>query len=78
MWMFYTYTCININKVFPGGTVGKESTCLCPWNSPGSNSGVGSHSFLQGIFWTPGLNPALLHCRQMLCIEATREASEIL
>ena len=26
---------------------------LCPWNSPGKNTGVGSHSLLQGIFPDP-------------------------
>jgi len=36
------------------------------WNSPGHNTGVGSHSFLQGIFPTQRLNPGLLHCRQIL------------
>ena len=31
---------------------------LCPWNScPGKNAEVGSHSLLQGIFVTQGLNP---------------------
>ena len=30
-----------------------------PWNSPGQNTGVGSHSFLQGIFPTQGSNPGL-------------------
>ena len=39
---------------------------LCPWNSPGKNTGVGSHSLLQGIFPTQGLNPGLLHCRHIL------------
>ena len=39
---------------------------LCPWNSPGQNTGVGCHSLLQGIFPTKGSNPGLLHCRQML------------
>ena len=39
---------------------------LCPWNSPGKNTGVGYHSLLQGIFLTPGPNPGLLHCRQIL------------
>ena len=39
---------------------------LCPWNSPGKNTGVGSLSFLQGIFPTQGLNPGLLHCRHIL------------
>ena len=38
---------------------------LCPWDSPGKNSGVGSHSLLQGIFPTQGSNPSLLHCRQI-------------
>ena len=37
-----------------------------PWNSPGQNTGVGSYSLLQGIFRTQGLNPGLLHCRQVL------------
>ena len=35
---------------------------LCPWKSPGKNTGVDSHSLLQRIFLTQGLNPALLHC----------------
>ena len=38
---------------------------LCPWNSPGKNTGVGSHSLLQGSFLTQRLNPSL-HCRQIL------------
>jgi len=37
-----------------------------PWNSPGQKSGVGSYSFLQGIFPTQGSNPGLPHCRQIL------------
>ena len=37
-----------------------------PWNSLGQNTGVGSCSLLQGIFPTQGLNPGLLHCRQIL------------
>ena len=39
---------------------------LCPWNSPGKNTGVGSHSFFQEIFPTQDSNPGLLHCRQIL------------
>ena len=39
---------------------------LCPWNSTGKNTGVGSHSLLQGIFPTQGSNPGLLQCRQIL------------
>ena len=37
-----------------------------PWNSPRQNTGVGSISLFQGIFPTQGLNPGLLHCRQIL------------
>ena len=29
----------------------------CPWNTPGKNTGVGSHFLLQGIFPTPGIKP---------------------
>ena len=39
---------------------------LCPWESAGKNTGVGSHSLLQWIFQTQGLNLGLLHCRQIL------------
>ena len=38
----------------------------CPWDSPEKNTGVGSHSLLQGIFPTQGSNPGLLHCRQVV------------
>ena len=38
----------------------------CPWDSPGKNTGVGCHAFLQGIFPVQGLNPGLPHCRQIL------------
>ena len=37
-----------------------------PWNSPGQNTGVGSHSFLQGIFPNQGSNPGLPYCRWIL------------
>ena len=37
-----------------------------PWNSPGQNTEVGSHSLLQGIFPTQGSNPGLSHYRQIL------------
>ena len=39
---------------------------LCPWNFPGKNTRVGCHFLLQGIFLTRGLNPGLLHWRQIL------------
>ena len=33
---------------------------LCPWNSPGKNTGVGCRFLLQGIFLTQGSNPRFL------------------
>ena len=30
---------------------------VTPWNSPGKNTGVGSHALLQGLFQTQGSNP---------------------
>ena len=36
------------------------------WDSPGKNTGAGCHPLLQRIFPTQGLNPGLLHCRQVL------------
>jgi len=39
---------------------------LCPWNSPGKNTGVGSLSLLQGIFATQESNPGLMHRRWIL------------
>ena len=33
---------------------------LCPWDSPGKNSGVGCHALFQGIFLTQGSIPLLL------------------
>ena len=39
---------------------------LCPWDSPGKNTGVGCHFLLQGIFPTGGSNQGLPHCRQIL------------
>ena len=37
---------------------------LCPWDFPGKNTGVGSHSLLHGISPTQGSNPDLLYWRQ--------------
>ena len=39
---------------------------LCPWDSPGKNTGVGCSSLLQRIFLTQRSNLGLLHCRQIL------------
>ena len=44
----------------------KPTRLLYPWNFPGKNIGMGSHSLLERIFQTQGLNPGLLHCRWIL------------
>ena len=51
-----------------------RSRLLCPWNSPGKNTGVGSCSLLQGIFPTQGSNPGPPHCRGVLYHLSPREA----
>ena len=39
---------------------------LCPWDFLGKNTGASRHFLLQRIFPPQGLNPGLLHCRQIL------------
>ena len=39
----------------------QSARLLCPWDSPGRNTGGGCHFLLQGIFLIQGLNPGLLH-----------------
>ena len=39
---------------------------LCPWDFPGTSTGVGCHVLLQGIFLTQESNLGLPHCRQTL------------
>ena len=50
---------------------------LCPRDFPGTDTGVGCHFLLQGICLIQGSNLhllCLLHCRQILYHQATREA----
>ena len=70
-----------------GGSVVSESLwphglwptrLLFPWDSPGKNTRVGSHSLLQGIFPTQGLNPDRLHYRQNLYCLSYQEVFYIL
>ena len=42
------------------------SRLLCPWNSPGKDTGVGCYSPLHQIFLIQGLNPILPHFKQIL------------
>ena len=50
----YSLICLRPHGLYP-------ARLLCPWNSPGKNTGVGCHSLFQGIFLTQGSNPHLLH-----------------
>ena len=45
---------------------------LCPWYSPGKNTGVACNALLHGLFLTQGLDPVLPHCR-FFTVWATRE-----
>ena len=69
--------CVWWPRARRGGFVAKSCpTLAAPWTAahaaplfmgfPGWNTGVGCYFLLQGIFPTQGLNPALLHCRQIL------------
>ena len=50
------------NSLWPHGL--QPTRLFCPWNSPGQNTGVGSHSLLQGIFPTQESNR--VSCKQIL------------
>ena len=52
------------NSLRPHGL--QPTWLLCPWNSPGENTGVGCHFLLWAIFRTQGSNLGLLHFRQIL------------
>ena len=52
------------NPLRPHGL--QPTRLLCPWDSPGKNTGMGCHACLQGIFSTQESEPGLLHYRQTL------------
>ena len=54
----------HVQLLLPPGL--QPARLLCPWDSPGKNTGVRCHFLLQGIFPTQESNPGLLHCRQVL------------
>ena len=53
---------------------GGPTSLLCSWNSPGKNTGVDSHSLLQGVFPIQGSNPCLLHW-QVDSLQLSHQAS---
>ena len=61
-WWWFSHCCVQLLQ--PHGLW--LSRLLCPWDSPGMNTGVGCHLLLQGIFQTQELNVGFLHCRQIL------------
>ena len=61
-WSISRFSCVQL-LVTPWAVA---CQLLCPWNYLGKNTGVGSHSLLQGVFPTQGLNSGLLYCRQTL------------
>ena len=52
----------------------KPTRLLCPWDSPGKNTGVGYHPLLQGIFPTQGSNRVSDIAGRFFTVYATREA----
>ena len=56
--IFYIYEQICWHKHF---ILPSKCNPFCPWSSPGKNTRVRCHAFLQGIFPTQGSNPGLLH-----------------
>ena len=63
LWLASSCVCVLVvsSALQPCGL--HTSRLLCPWDSPGKNTGVSSHSLLQGNYPTQGLNLGLLHCR---------------
>ena len=49
------------DSLWPHGL--QPTRLLCPWDFPGKGC---CHFLLQGIFPSQGLNPGILHCRQIL------------
>ena len=63
---FPIFTCLlsGFSRVLSLRPHGLQPTrLLCPWDSPGKNTGMGSHALLQGVFLTQGSNPRLFCLR---------------
>ena len=68
LWRLCVFLCVRQSVVSDSLQLhGLQPTrLLCPRNSPGKNTGVGCHFFLQGIFLMQEQNLGLLNCRQIL------------
>ena len=61
------HTCMLTHvQLFATPWTTRPARLLCPWNSPGKNTGVGCLSLLQGIFPIQGSKSSLLNCRRVL------------
>ena len=75
-WIIQHISCsVTFHSLRPHGL--QPARLLCLWDSPGKNTRVGFHFFLQGIFLTQGSNPGLLHCRQVLYSLSYHRSSSI-
>ena len=54
------HSLLLLPSVLPSTTGPFQGVSLCPWDSPGKNTGVGCSALFQGIFPTQGSNPCLL------------------
>ena len=70
-WVSKSHLVVS-DSLWPHGL--QSSRPLCPWDSPGKNTGVGSHSLLQGIFPTQGSNQVSHIAGRFFTSWATREA----
>ena len=73
IWLHHNFLCVCLSfrlwcaqpfsvvsdSFWPHGP--QPARLLCPWDSPGKNTGVGCYALLQGSFPTQGSNPCLLH-----------------
>ena len=68
-WIVFTLACQLAKDKVKWREMKDTQSCLTlcnPMDYTVQNIGVGSHSLLQRIFPTQGLNPGLPHCRQIL------------
>ena len=53
----FSISCNKKVKVSSLRPHGRQLASLCPWNSPGKNTGVGCHSLSPGDLLDPGMEP---------------------
>ena len=52
------HVCGQSLQLFPTLCNTMDCRLLCPWDSPGKNTGVGCHAVLQGDLPNPGIEPS--------------------